>query len=131
MRFSLSSAIEVAVRKPLAPSASTMPLTAIGFFRYAHHTSASNDAYRGCRMKRYAPTVTSVLVFSKARLVLRAAVGVGLPISRSSRNPSIASPIEAAPRNQDTSWRAESELRNHTGTFSRIRAASSSNAKKR
>ena len=45
--------------------------------------------------KAIAPTVTSVVVFSKGRLALRAAVGAGLPIARSSRNPSIASPIEA------------------------------------
>ena len=55
----------------------------------------------------------------------------GLPIARSSRNPSIASPIDTAPSNHETSWRPDSGSRNHIGAFSRISAARSSNAKKR
>ena len=46
-----------------------------GFLKYAHHASASNDAYKGCRIQRYAPTVTSVVVFSKARFALSALAG--------------------------------------------------------
>ena len=53
------------MRKPLALSARTMPLLANGFFRQAHHTSASNDACRNCRMRRYTPAATSVVVFRK------------------------------------------------------------------
>ena len=47
MRFSLSSATDAAMTKPLALNARTMLLIANGFFSCAHHTSDSKDAYMG------------------------------------------------------------------------------------
>ena len=51
MRFSLSSATDAAMTKPLALNARTMLLIANGFFSCAHHTSDSKDAYMGWRTK--------------------------------------------------------------------------------